>query len=198
MARLRLSPAERRERIIDAARDAFATHGFEAASMRQIAAAAEVTTPVIYDHFRSKQQLYIELLEAESQALIAATSGIRPEDETAEAWIAAGVDAFFRFAEQRPHAWRILFHEVPADSTIADVHRAMQQGGDTAIMNLLKHLPAVKQVAVTNPETLEMLAVAARSSVNGLAQWWWDHPETPRTQVVATAVHLLTRGLAHN
>lgn len=194
MTRTRLSRAERRERILDAARAEFANHGYGAASVRAIAASAGVTTPVVYDHFSSKQDLYVDLLEVESQALTEATAELRVDDPSRpEAWIAAGVEAFFAFAEQRPHAWRMLFHDVPADSEIAEAHRALQRDGDAAIARLLANLP-VTDDALTEAD-LQRLAVAARSTVNGLAQWWWEHPETTRGAVVDTAVRLLTHGL---
>jgi hypothetical protein len=41
----------------------------------------------------------------------------------------------------------------------------------------------------------DMLAVAVRSVVNGLASWWWDHRDTPRADVVAAAVDLLAHGV---
>lgn len=46
-----------RERILTAARDLFFSHGYRATSMSRIADAAQMTTPNLYWHFPSKQDL---------------------------------------------------------------------------------------------------------------------------------------------
>lgn len=52
-----------RERLLDEARLLFARKGFEATSVREIVDAADVTRPTLYYHFRSKEGLYLELVE---------------------------------------------------------------------------------------------------------------------------------------
>lgn len=51
--------AETRRRIVDVARRAFAAGGFAAATNREIAQAAGVTTGAVYHHFGSKEALYL-------------------------------------------------------------------------------------------------------------------------------------------
>lgn len=41
-----------------------------------------------------------------------------------------------------------------------------------------------------------MLAQLTMSALNGLAAWWWDHRDTPREQVVGTAMDLLWSGIS--
>jgi AcrR family transcriptional regulator len=192
-----LSPSRRRAVILDAAREVFARHGYQGASMRQIAAASGVTTPILYDHFVSKQALYVHLLESETNALIEATAGIAVPDNSREALLTAGAEAFFAFVEQHPSAWRMLFRDVPGDPQIAEKHRAMQRRGDRAIAELLTAIPGSRSRPTAHPDgvAFDMLAVAVRSVVNGLASWWWDHRDTPRADVVAAAVDLLAHGV---
>lgn len=52
-----------RERLLDEALLLFAKKGFEATSVREIVDAADVTRPTLYYHFRSKEGLYLELVE---------------------------------------------------------------------------------------------------------------------------------------
>src|SRR3954447_8591280 len=70
-ARERLSGPQRRERILDAAAEAFAAHGYRAASVQDIARAAGVTKPVLYDHFTSKRALFTSLMESARDELAA-------------------------------------------------------------------------------------------------------------------------------
>jgi AcrR family transcriptional regulator len=58
----RLSAAERRHQLVEVALRVFAAQGFHGTSMSDIAVAAGVTKPVLYQHFGSKRQLYAELV----------------------------------------------------------------------------------------------------------------------------------------
>src|ERR671914_748040 len=69
-ARQRLTKDERRTRILDAAAQVFADRGYEPATLDEIAEAAGISKPVIYDHFSSKKELHISLIESHGQALI--------------------------------------------------------------------------------------------------------------------------------
>lgn len=52
-----------RDRLLNVALKLFAQKGFESTSVREIASAAEVTKPTIYYYFKSKEGLYLELLD---------------------------------------------------------------------------------------------------------------------------------------
>ena len=56
--RRRMSSAERREQLIMIARGLFAERGFDGTSVEEIAAHAEVSRPVVYEHFGGKEGLY--------------------------------------------------------------------------------------------------------------------------------------------
>ena len=57
--RRRLSAEERRESILEAANEVFGEHGYEHVRIDDIAAAAGISKALIYEHFRSKQELYM-------------------------------------------------------------------------------------------------------------------------------------------
>jgi AcrR family transcriptional regulator len=67
--RRRLSAEGRRELILESGIREFGEYGYEKASVRAIARGAGVTTPVIYDHFSSKRELYIAIIEQEEANL---------------------------------------------------------------------------------------------------------------------------------
>ena len=58
----RLPAARRRRQLLDVALRVFAEQGYHDASMNDIAVAAGVTKPVLYQHFTSKRELFTELL----------------------------------------------------------------------------------------------------------------------------------------
>ena len=60
-----MTSAERREQLIVIARGLFAQKGFEATSVEEIAARAEVSKPVVYEHFGGKEGLYAVVVDRE-------------------------------------------------------------------------------------------------------------------------------------
>jgi AcrR family transcriptional regulator len=192
--RKRLSPPQRRALIMEAAARVFAERGY-GASMMDIAAAAGIAPSVIYDHFPSKRDLHLELLSKHVRQLIEATT--LDAEGSAEAVVRRSTEAFFSFVEQHPYAWRMLFRDPPADEEIAALHARIHRQGTAAIAGLVHRAPAVNLPAgIPRERGDEMLARAIKSSNDGLAAWWYEHPEVPREQVVAVAIALCWRGLA--
>jgi AcrR family transcriptional regulator len=77
----RLKAPERREQLIEVATRQFAKHGYDATTTAAIAEAAGVTEPILYRHFKSKQEMFVAIVKAVSeqtmrhwQELIADTS----------------------------------------------------------------------------------------------------------------------------
>ena len=58
----RLPAARRRRQLLEVALRVFAEQGFYVTSMSDIADAAGVTKPVLYQHFASKRELYGQIL----------------------------------------------------------------------------------------------------------------------------------------
>mgnify|MGYP003475868371 CR=1 FL=1 len=75
---MRLPASARREQILDVSVQVFARNGFHSTSMNDVADAAGVTKPVLYQHFASKKALYRELVDdlgaALEQAIVAAVA----------------------------------------------------------------------------------------------------------------------------
>ena len=61
--RSRMSRAQRRSQLTDVGRSLFAIRGLDGTTIEEIAVAAGVSKPVIYEHFGSKEGLYREVVE---------------------------------------------------------------------------------------------------------------------------------------
>ena len=70
----RLSAVDRREQLLEVALSTFARAGFHETSMNDVADAAGVTKPVLYQHFESKRDLYQALLDDVGHRLVAAVT----------------------------------------------------------------------------------------------------------------------------
>jgi AcrR family transcriptional regulator len=105
----RLPAAERRRQLLDVSVQLFAERGFDGTSMADLAEAAGVTKPVLYQHFRSKRALYSELLEEVSHLLVNEVEKAAATAEGPHAQVRAGFAAYFRFVDQRRAAFQLLF-----------------------------------------------------------------------------------------
>ncbi|WP_428938453.1 TetR/AcrR family transcriptional regulator [Fontivita pretiosa] len=63
----RLKAAQRRRQLIEVATRLFAKTGYEATTTAAIAEAAGVTEPILYRHFRSKQELFVAIVREVSE-----------------------------------------------------------------------------------------------------------------------------------
>ena len=69
-----IPPSDARERLLAAALDQFTLRGYAATSVRELCEAAGVTKPVLYYYFKSKEGLYLQLMEesySEFEAMLA-------------------------------------------------------------------------------------------------------------------------------
>ena len=105
----RLPAAERRRQLLEVALDAFSAGGFHGTSMDDVAAAAGVTKPVLYQHFGSKRGLYVELLNDVGGQLMDVIAKAAAEANGPHRQVEAGFRAYFRFVEHREPAFRLLF-----------------------------------------------------------------------------------------
>ncbi len=87
----------------------FAEHGFHEASMNQVADAAGVTKPVLYQHFGSKRALYLELLEDVGRRLENAIGKAVSTADGPRQQVQAGLSAFFGFVAHDRAAFTLLF-----------------------------------------------------------------------------------------
>lgn len=196
-ARRRLPASERRERILDAAAEVFAERGYNDASMAAIASRAGVVASVIYDHFGSKQELAVELLELHGAALVRQTiTDLEPAPP--RELFHESVDLFYRSVEADPFVWRFLFRDPPGDPEIAAVHGRIHERATEGIAGLVG-MSAPDGLAfegMPRERAVRMVAKAMQEAVQGLAKWWFENRDVPREQVTAIACTVLWDGAA--
>ncbi len=188
--RVRPTRAELRASIERAATELFAERGYHATSVDDIVAAAGVSKPALYRCFDSKKELHMALLERHREELAAGPiAALLESTGPLEERVASMIDAWFAHVEREPFVARLLLQDPTGDPDVHALHRELQgrqRAADVALLRELSpHLPE---------EELEPVGEAIRSCLYGLALWWNDHPERPRSTVVAAMMHLL-RGL---
>ena len=105
---VRMPADQRRQQLFEVARERFAHQGFHATSMDEIAEAAGVTKPVLYQHFPSKRALYVELLEETGRQLLSALAEATAQAGSLRERVELGFGAYFRFAVGHRSAFLFL------------------------------------------------------------------------------------------
>jgi AcrR family transcriptional regulator len=189
--RRRLPKPERRRVIEDAASQLFAEHGYAETKLDDIAAAAGVTKQLLYQHFGSKKQLHLALLAKHRDQLLGGLAGGMSSPGPLVERIERTTDQWFAYVEQNPYASAMLFRDTTGDPVVQAFYRELQASARAANVALLLAEPDLD----IRRDRVEPLAEFIRSAVVGLALWWAEHPEVPRSTVVEVAVNALTKGL---
>jgi AcrR family transcriptional regulator len=192
---VRLKAPQRRARILEAAEQAFAARGYHSTSMDDIAAAAGISKPVLYDHFSSKLDLYTRLTESIRDELTARGAAAMAADAPLDQRIRTGVEAFFAFVEERPSAARVLLFTPVGEPELVDAAREVQAGATAALTALLVAERDLFADAADRDRRLELITEFMKHGLHGLAEWWSQHPGTPREELVEVVTGLLWHGL---
>jgi AcrR family transcriptional regulator len=193
--RKRLTADARREVIERAATEVFAERGYRSASIDEIARRSGVSAPVVYDHFRSKQDLHRRLLERHFAELREIWTEYMVQGDPPELRMARALDAWFGYVQTHPYAWRMLFQDTSGDPGVQQIHREVAAQSRAALLPLLAREPGAHEVAGSaEQEALDMVWEIIRAVLQGLALWWYEHQHVPRDQVVATAMNALWIG----
>jgi len=188
--RKRLSAEERRARILIAAVREFARDGYDSTKMDSIAARAEITKPVLYDHFSSKQALFMAVLKSIRDGLIAKGKTIVQEDANPEQKFRRAVDAFLQFIEQSPDAARVLLMIPAGDPVAAKLSHEIQAGASAGIAGLLADLMPDHTLW-----RLQGTSEFLKEGLHAVAVWWLDHPGPSREELVDIVVRIAWFGL---
>jgi AcrR family transcriptional regulator len=195
--RRRLTAEERRTAILDAALSAFSARGYHATSLDDVAGEAGVSKALIYEHFASKQELYADLIARNAreltQRVAGALSGV--EVESTSRRLATGLEAFFAFVEERRDAWRMLFRDASDPETSAVLDRMVEQV-TVEVTGLISQDPGARQLTrVEDERALRLLGEMLVGGAQSMANWWTEHPDAPRAQLVEIAMDFAWLGL---
>jgi AcrR family transcriptional regulator len=186
-----MTGTQRRAQLIEVARGLFAERGYEATSIEEIAQRANVSKPVVYEHFGGKEGLYAVVVDREMETLLemitSSLSTTRSRYRVQQVAL-----ALLTYMEERPDGFRILVRG-----------RSVGDGENTTYSSLLND--AVTQVEHIlggdfarrglDPGLAALYAQALVGMVSMTAQWWLDVREPPKEVVAAHLVNLCWNGL---
>ena len=191
MAKRRLAADERRLRILEAATKTFAQMGYAEASMDQIAQASEVTKPVLYDHFKSKDALFVAVLESVRDTLLFEGEKASQSPLSRELQVHAAVEAFLTLAENSPDAMRVLLVVKDGHPVAAKAARAVHSAAAARIAAILKR---------TFPDAPDWVVSATAqivlSGLHAIALWWLDNRPVSKDALVDLVAAILWGGIS--
>ncbi len=188
----RLSRSARRLQLMSAAKSAFVTQGYHAAAMDDIADRAGVSKPVLYQHFPSKLELYLALLNESADEMVrlvrAALSATSDNHERVDNAVAA----YFTFVADNGQAYRLIFESDLRGQL--EVERIVERATDDCISAITDTITADTGADV---ERARLLA----SGMVGLSQvsaryWLQQSPHVSRAEAIELLSTLMWRGIS--
>jgi AcrR family transcriptional regulator len=174
--------------LLAVAEGMFAEHGYHGASMEQLAEAAGVSKPVLYQHFASKQELYLAVVRAAVEEMEAVVRGALEGTKDNRARIHGAIAAYFDFVQTS--RFQLLF----SSGELADAAvRAEVDGAEHRIADEIGTLIATD--AGLSQTAANFLASTVRGLAMEGARWWVEHQEVDRDEAVRLLARLVWRGL---
>ena len=187
-ARRRIPAGERRAVILRVAGPLFARRGYAATRLDDIAAAADVSKPIVYRHFPSKKALYIALLEKHEDDMPAFFEGLDAglSDTSPDRLARLILERWLDYVRENQHAWLMLFRDSSGDDEI----RAHRFGVNLRAREVIATFIAVRAGDLMPPDEVEPTAELLTFGLAGLALWWIDHPDVSKQTVLEAAVRV--------
>jgi AcrR family transcriptional regulator len=186
-----MTGTQRRAQLLDVSRRLFAEKGFDNTSIEEIAARAEVSKPVVYEHFGGKEGIYAVVVDREMQTLLAALTGPLEVGAHPRVLVERTALALLDYIEQSEDGFRILVRDSPVAQATGTFSSLI---GDVATQ--VEHLLAdqFKRTGL-DPRTAPIYAQMLVGMVALTGQWWLDARSPKKQEVASHLVNLAWNGL---
>jgi AcrR family transcriptional regulator len=192
--RRRLRAVERRESILNAANIVFGQRGYDTVRIDDVAAAAGISKALIYEHFRSKQELYAELMNRAALEMLDRIVAAASADGVSGAGrLERGAEAGFAFVTEKPEAFQMFVRDV-TDPEVAQQQAALRRGAVAAMVGLMEMEPPQTRVRLDRRH-LEQLAEMVVGGFYALGDWWLRNRETEVSELISIMVSFMWLGL---
>jgi AcrR family transcriptional regulator len=186
--------AVREQLILDVAGQVFARGDYHSASMDEIAALADVSKPMLYTYFGSKEGLYVAYIDRTGRELVDRLVRAAQPDDSPVVALRARITEFLAFVEEHRDGWTVLFREMTSSKPLAEEVAELRSQIARAVQRMVKD--AVLDYSPLPELAFEGIAHAIVGAGESLANWWLQHPELPREQVVDWYVGVVQASVA--
>lgn len=168
----RLPKEQRRRQLLQVALTVFSERGYHGASMEEIADAAGVSKPVLYQHFPGKRELYLALVDDNLDQLAARLLEALQFSTVNRTRVESMLNVYFDFVGDQPEAYRLIFEtDQMADPEIRARFEGFHLGVAEAIGSVLG-----PNAGLSQPHAV-MLSRSLTAMAEAGASYWAHHPE---------------------
>ncbi|RNL61232.1 TetR/AcrR family transcriptional regulator [Nocardioides marmoriginsengisoli] len=183
--------ADREAQILDVACRAFGEAGYAATSVADIAEAAGISKPLIYNYFGSKEGLHAVCVQHAAETLWAEFERSSRTDTVGLARAVVTLDGMFQALAPQPWMWRLVFDPTaPSDGAsheaLLDYERRLFTLGADGVGELMR--------LAGNTDAGDTSATHAvwESVFRSLVTWWLDHPEVSPAAMTDRCIRLFS------
>ena len=179
--------------MLDVARSLFAEKGFDGASVEEIAHRANVSKPVVYEHFGGKEGVYAVVVDREMQYLLSRMTTALAEEAHPRLLLERAAFALLDYVEGSADGFRILVRASPVASAT---------GTFSSLLNdIASQVESILGVQFSSrgydPKLAALYSQALVGMVALTGQWWLDVRKPRKEEVAAHLVNLSWNGLSH-
>ncbi|GAF45988.1 TetR/AcrR family transcriptional regulator [Rhodococcus wratislaviensis] len=152
----RLPRAVREQQMLDAAVDVFSDRGFHETSMDAIAAKAEISKPMLYLYYGSKDELFAACIQREGLRFVEALApagdpGLSPREQLRRA-----LEGFLGFVGKHRKSWMVLYRQAMGQQAFVG---SVQSSRDR-LVELTAHLLESSTKDPEPGQDFELIAIA--------------------------------------
>lgn len=190
--KVRLPRDERRALLLAASLEVFTAAGYHSASMDEIADRAGVSKPVLYQHFPSKLELYLAVIDTHIDSLVYEIQRAIQSTPDNSQRTRATIEAYFTFIESEGEAFRLLFE------SDMSVEPQVRQRLDRMTYDCAAAVSAVISMDTGLPkEAAMLLAVGMIGTAQVTARHWIERDsKLSQKQAVDLVYSIMWRGIS--
>lgn len=188
----RLPRDERRAILLTAALEVFTTAGYHSAAMDEIADRANVSKPVLYQHFPSKLELYLAVLDLQIDSLVFEIQRAISSTPDNARRLHATIDAYFTFIENDGEAFKLLFEsDMSVQPQVHERLNRMTYDCAAAVSGVISNDTGLPK------EAAMMLGVGLIGCAQVTARHWLERDsKLTRQQAMDLVENLMWRGIS--
>jgi AcrR family transcriptional regulator len=188
----RLPRQARRRQLLDAALEVFVANGYHAAAMDEIAERAGVSKPVLYQHFPSKLELYLALLDESVDTLIETVQSALLSTTDNRQRVEATFRAFFEFVSAQSETFRLVFE---SDLSNEPSVRERLDHADRKVADMISEV--IKEDAGIADDQAHLLSIGLVGMAQVSARYWLSTLDgIPRESAELMMARLAWRGIS--
>lgn len=140
-----------RQKILDAALEVFAKQGYYSSTVDAIAKTAGISKGLLYNYFKSKEDVLQELMVGMMEALMCEYMPLKPNEKFTRDDIIQFINVGIDLVLEKPHYWKLYFSVALQPDVMSIVFTKMMEMGQPYMIAMIEYF---KEKGVENPEVM--------------------------------------------